>query len=173
MSHGERRVEVASFAEFARYVESEAPPDAIFRGHARRWWRLVPQVHRVGALMAKTAAERVEAEKGMLREFKRQVRPHMPSLPRDDWEWLAFASHYGMPTRFLDWTENAAAALFFAVELPNDYSDSAIWCSERPREVARGKSRRRTPRRGSPRRARASPFTRPTSSGDFTNGRAT
>lgn len=143
MTYGERQGKVSSFAEFARYVESEAPQDAIFRGHAKQSWKLVPEVHRgdrVGAIAANAAADRVTAEKSMLREFKRQVRPHMPNLPRDDWEWLAFARHYGMPTRFLDWTENAAAALFFAVELPNDHSDSAIWCSERPREVTGGKS---------------------------------
>jgi hypothetical protein len=140
MTYGERRAEVSSFAEFAHRVETEAPTDAIFRGHARESWELVPEVHRAGAIAANTPSERVNAEKSMLREFQRQVRPHMPTLPRDDWEWLAFARHYGMPTRFLDWTENAAAALFFAVELPNDHSDSAIWCSERPREVTAGKS---------------------------------
>jgi hypothetical protein len=140
MTYGERRGEVASFAEFARYVEGEAPPDAIFRGHAKQSWKLVPEVHREEWIKASTPADRVNAEKSMLREFQRQVRPHMPVLPRDDWEWLAFARHYGMPTRFLDWTENAAAALFFAVELPNDHAESAIWCSERPREVTGNKS---------------------------------
>lgn len=140
ITYGERREEVSSFAEFARYVESEAPPDAIFRGHANHSWKLVPEVHRPGAITADTPTERVKAEKSMLREFQRQVRPHMPNLPRDDWEWLSFARHYGMPTRFLDWTENAAAALFFAVELPNGHADSAIWCSERPREAMDGRS---------------------------------
>jgi FRG domain len=140
MIYGERRGEVSSFAEFASYVEGQAPPGAIFRGHARGSWKLVPEVHGGDAITASTPADRVNAEKSMLREFQRQVRPHLPNLPKDDWEWLAFARHYGMPTRFLDWTENAAAALFFAVELPNDNSESAIWCSERPREVTEGKS---------------------------------
>lgn len=40
-----------------------------------------------------------------------------------------------MPTRLLDWTENAAAALYFAVEYPNEGEDSALWCSGRPPEA--------------------------------------
>lgn len=140
MAHGERRIPVLSFADFARYIEREAPADAIFRGHAKRSWKLVPEVHREGAITAADPAGRVDAEKKMLREFKRQARPHMAHLPRDNWEWLALARHYAMPTRLLDWTENAAAALFFAVEYPNAGVDGAIWCSERPKEVDIGRS---------------------------------
>jgi hypothetical protein len=135
MAHGERSLTVASFAEFARYVESEAPSDAIFRGHAKKSWELVPEVHRREAIVADNNEARVRAEQEMLREFKRQTRSHLLYPPKDDWEWLALARHYAMPTRLLDWTENAAAALFFAVEYPNGGGDSAVWCSERPAEV--------------------------------------
>jgi FRG domain len=133
--HGEKRLTAASFSEFALYVEREAPPNAIFRGHAKSSWHLIPEVHRGGVISAKTADERVRAEEAMLKEFMRQARSVLPHLPRNDWEWLCLARHYGLPTRLLDWTENAAAALFFAVEYPNGGVDGAVWCSERPNEV--------------------------------------
>lgn len=135
MAHGEERLTVASFSEFANYVERKAPPGAIFRGHSKSHWPLVPEVHRSGVVLADSQEERLQAEKDMLKEFMRQTRSLLPHLPRDNWEWLSLARHYGMPTRLLDWTENAAAALFFAVEQPNGGVDSSVWCSERPDEA--------------------------------------
>lgn len=42
-------------------------------------------------------------------------------LPRDLWSIAAFAQHYGLPTRLLDWTHDRFVALYFAIE---DYLDS-------------------------------------------------
>ncbi len=59
-----------------------------------------------------------------------------------EWRQLAIAQHYGLPTRFLDFTTNMPVALFFAVEGPAAYrkttkgewqeQDSAVWCIEAP-----------------------------------------
>lgn len=55
-------------------------------------------------------------------------------LPEDLWGLAALAQHYGVPTRFLDWTHDLYVALFFAVEdyleekkLPDGTEHIVLW----------------------------------------------
>jgi len=82
-------------------------------------------------------------EATLLAAFSRHLyafRPDLCPVPENrdrnaravqEWRQLAIGQHYGLPTRFLDFTTNLLAALFFAVETPPGAaftSDSAVWC---------------------------------------------
>jgi len=119
---------VSSLAEFVASISDMRPPRWVFRGQPRFSDRLLPGVQRPG--VRPSGPDPVWFEKHLLDHFKRQVRPHIPHVPPEEanWEWLAIAQHHGLPTRLLDWTENSAAALYFAVENPNGDKDSGLWC---------------------------------------------
>jgi hypothetical protein len=67
-----------------------------------------------------------------MRRFRQNALALLPPAQRSEWDWLLLMQHYGVPTRLLDWTENALAALYFAVisqrtKKPSR-SDGCVWC---------------------------------------------
>jgi hypothetical protein len=58
-----------------------------------------------------------------------------PPARDEELKWVQLAQHYGLPTRLLDWTKNAAIALYFAcIEKPKE--DGAVFVLD-PTELNR------------------------------------
>lgn len=109
-----RSLNVRSIADFVNVVQEHCGGiNYLFRGHRRG----APLVPRLGRRTAR--ADGIEAaERALVADFQREAVPHLEAVPTNDWDWIAVAQHFGLPTRLLDWTTNALTALWFAVHRP-------------------------------------------------------
>lgn len=105
---------VASLGQYFTILNATLQPDGMFwfRGHADFKWSLTPS-----ALRFSSEADRNRAL-ALLPDFKRFVEMRLDKVPGPDEElkWVQLAQHYGLKTRLLDWTRNAAIALYFACQ---------------------------------------------------------
>jgi hypothetical protein len=107
---------------------------AWFRGQ-RETWPLKSSLHRhVEALLQATNdSDLLKARGELLRQeyktlyyrFRRDAWPLLEERERSDTALLFTMQHYGIPTRFLDWTESFACAVFFA-QLDRKPEDTAV-----------------------------------------------
>lgn len=112
-----KEVEVESVESYLRLIKSNKAENLkkgndeefVFRGQNVDS-PLVPKICRL-----KVKGDLLGVERDILKEFKR-TNPLLieQQQPMDDWDYLTLGQHYGLPTRLLDWTNNALTALWFA-----------------------------------------------------------
>lgn len=103
---------IESLSDFFAVFHSLLEPGKLFwfRGHSKREYQLCPSALR------HTDKPKRDAALGLVADMKRylEMKLSRPPAADDHLGWMQVAQHYGLPTRLLDWTQNAAVALFFA-----------------------------------------------------------
>jgi hypothetical protein len=128
-------VEIESIEDYLKLIKQSKEEnirnnnfeDFLFRGQTVDF-PLIPKLCRL-----KAKGNLLEVEKLLLQEFKR-TNPLLIDVhrPMDDWDYLTLGQHFGLPTRLLDWSNNALTALWFATGEVNadeqrEALQSVIW----------------------------------------------
>lgn len=104
----------------------------LYRGHCNQSYELLPGVFR------KTISNRMEhsienakyltwnSEKGLLNTFIQEASAYINLPASDILHWAEYAQHYGVPTRFLDWSSNPLVALYFACRDKTE-TNGTVW----------------------------------------------
>ena len=110
-------------AEFFGEGNGEWHPDVWYRGVPSAQFSLTPSLH--------WRQISVNDEPHLLNRFMQNAHEFVEQRPQGEWEWMLLARHHGLPSRLMDWTENALVGLFFACNgydqiLPNH--NGVLWC---------------------------------------------
>ena len=76
-----------------------------FRGQSDSSWKLIPKTGR--------PEYSKQNDEVIFKQWKRRAKFYIKNNDLDNWEMLSIAQHTGLPTRFLDWSQNPMVSLFF------------------------------------------------------------
>ena len=124
-----RRYEVDSWPEAREKLLSilSEGQRIIFRGQANARWPLVSSLGRVASKLRQQKTDASLKRRDFIPELEKRLVTafedaclHIPSLPPlsfpDENERVAYAQHYSLPTRYLDWSTSPYVAAFFAFD---------------------------------------------------------
>lgn len=119
----ESHIEVANWDHLHKVLTRMVSSEWIFRGVSAPDHYPVPSIGREAIYGPYKRAQ----EERLFKEFKDRAVALLRAPEFNDWHWLAYAQHLGVPTRLLDWTSSPLIGAFFALE-GDAPTDRAIYC---------------------------------------------
>ena len=116
---------IQNLEEYFKYIRLATTDKTWFRGESCEHKLLIPKLYRNTS--EKELSSILKKEHDFMMEFIRRSKSVEPNIDINDyWSWYFLAQHYGGPTRLLDWTTDAATALFMAINNKKDASINPI-----------------------------------------------
>lgn len=109
-------LEVTTWKQFHGLLEKMRDTAWIFRGVSSPRHYPIPSIGRESVFGHYKLAQ----EQRLFQEFKNRAISLVSDPRFNDWHWLAYAQHIGVPTRLIDWTASPLVATFFALESDSD-----------------------------------------------------
>lgn len=123
-------IKINSFIEYLSYVETNYSRDHIFRGMNNLDFLLIPKIGRKQYVSRCNpdfiVDDLQDMEEQIMHDFIKMSIPHMDLRNISPWDQWTIGQHHGLPTRFLDWTENPLIAAYFATE-NSENNDVAVY----------------------------------------------
>ncbi len=123
-------ITINSFIDYLSYIENNYNRNHIFRGLNNLNYTLIPKIGRktyVSRCKPDSIVDELQdMEEQIMHDFIKMSIPHMDLRNISSWDQWTIGQHHGLPTRFLDWTENPLIAAYFATENSNN-NDVAVY----------------------------------------------
>ncbi|WP_168393750.1 FRG domain-containing protein [Acinetobacter indicus] len=125
----EEVVKIKKLSEFISYLESLPRNFNLSRGHSK-YYPLLPSAFRLDK-NGNRLYRKIDIQ-SFLEDFKINSHPYISNTYNvgNDKEWMAYAQHYGVPTKLLDFTRSHIVSLMFALEKAFDEencNDGEVW----------------------------------------------
>jgi hypothetical protein len=124
------RITINDWTDLHATFENMSDSGWIFRGVSSPDHLLIPSIGRESVYGPYKLAQ----EQRLFQEFKHRAYSLLADPRLDEWDWLAYAQHIGVPTRLLDWSVNPLVAAYFALE-KEESTDRAIYAVQYSRYV--------------------------------------